>query len=204
MLTRFAPGMMNGEWVQRGEFCASVRFLASRWRWGRSKTHEFLRRLVRRQRISEHRAGQRGTVYAVGKYDQYNPLDGAPRTPRRTPAGHLPDTSRTKRKKEKKETPGGAGLKELVGGVLEVWNAEMGGVYDFGRAMKELKPLHGLHSTETILAHLHEAFRQHPKPQDRKYIGGLSGFVSKFGIYAPAGSVPDEGSDTEARCTAGS
>jgi hypothetical protein len=27
LMTRFAPGIMNGERVERGEFCASVRFL---------------------------------------------------------------------------------------------------------------------------------------------------------------------------------
>jgi hypothetical protein len=93
---------------------------------------------------------------------------------------------------------GDAGLNEVVAGVLGVWGSEMG-PYDFGRAKRELKPLHGLHSKDTILAHLQECFRQNPRPDQRKYIT-LPGFVSRFNLYAPAGSVPDaDGSEARYR-----
>lgn len=108
-LARFAPGMVGGEYLLRGEVLASVRFLQTRWRWGRGTVHAYLKKLEKLGHIAERRTGQAGRVYALVNYDTWNPTNGKARTPTRTPtrtrAGHLPD----KDKKVVIQTNPGAG-----------------------------------------------------------------------------------------------
>jgi hypothetical protein len=193
---RFAPGVSEGEQLERGELLASVRFLARRWRWGHGTVHAFLNTLQKHGRIAERRTGQRGTVYLVVNYDQYNPPNGKPRTPKRTPngtaAGHLPDKDKEGVKKEP------TAVDALVAEMLAVWTTEMGGVLNFGRVKKEVRPLLEIHPPNTILAHWRECFRQ-TGPGDRKYLT-ITSFVSRFGLYVPTGlSVVRGGGQSEER-----
>jgi hypothetical protein len=77
--------------LKRGEFVASVRYLAESWGWKRSRVHEFLRLLIQMERISGQRETQIGTVYLLVNYDAYQSAPDKDRTPDRTPSGHRAD-----------------------------------------------------------------------------------------------------------------
>lgn len=186
-LARFAPGIAEGERLERGEFLASVRFLAQRWRWGRASVHSYLRKLQNTGRIAERRIGRRGAVYMVVNYATYNPREGKPRTPKRTPdrteAGQQPDKDKERIKKED------VALNALVDEGRGIWKAEMGGELAYGRVKKLFKGLRADgHSPETILAHLRELFRRNQRAQDKQFIR-LETWASQFGLYTPPGTL---------------
>jgi hypothetical protein len=71
---RFAVGLTVEE-LERGEFMASLRYLAKRWRWGKSAVSDFLKALENLGRIAGQRKGQDGTVYLLVNYDWYQAND---------------------------------------------------------------------------------------------------------------------------------
>lgn len=84
-MAAWKPYLYRGrDQLQRGEFVASVRFLAERWKWPKSTVLDYLNMLKKAGRITGQRAGHLGTVYLLDKYDTYQstPADG--RTPERT------------------------------------------------------------------------------------------------------------------------
>lgn len=178
---RFAPGVSEGERLERGELLASVRFLAERWRWGRGTVHDYLKRLENLGRIAERRAGHRGTVYMVVNYDTYNPAEGKPRTPKRTPrrttSGRHPD--KDKEGKEGKDTT----LVELVAEGAAIWKAEMGGDMNFGRLRKAWRGLLRDREPAAILDAWRNYFLKNQRAEDRRYCSPEH-FASRVGLYA--------------------
>jgi hypothetical protein len=87
------------ETLHRGEFVASLRYLAARWKWSKSRVERYLERCVGDEFISRQRAGQHGDVYLVVNYDYYQDMTAD--------AGHQPrrkrDASGTKDKEGKEE-----------------------------------------------------------------------------------------------------
>lgn len=135
--------------VRRGEFLASVRFLAERWGWSKSRVQRFLDLLKSPEvgKLEEVASGHSGTVYRVKSHEAYalrgtqtgqvNPngdnglqlsVEDA-RDTDGTPTGHQRDTNGTNtRSKEVRDTrdntPEPAGP---VAGMWEIWLAELGG-----------------------------------------------------------------------------
>jgi hypothetical protein len=66
--------------LNRGEFVASIRFLAEAWGWTKTRVSDHLKAMVRDGRIAEQRAGQHGTIYLLVNYDLYQG-SGAPARP---------------------------------------------------------------------------------------------------------------------------
>jgi hypothetical protein len=100
--------------LKRGEFVASVRFLAERWQWSKSSVQRWLTRVEKAGRIAGQRMGQHGMIYLLVNYDTYNPAPSQSGTPADaqagTQVGQERDTSGTNEKKEKKVNKG----KELI------------------------------------------------------------------------------------------
>lgn len=101
--------LVNGKLIEvnRGEWCASVRFLAERWRWGKSTVHSFIKLLKKEDMIrTDLRTGE--NVIIVCNYDTYNRLPDSSRTAAstagNTPSGQAPDKVEEGEKKEKKES----------------------------------------------------------------------------------------------------
>lgn len=57
--------------VQRGEFVASVRFLADRWKWSKGKVERFMAEMEAEEMIETVSGTPNGTVYLVVNYDAY-------------------------------------------------------------------------------------------------------------------------------------
>ena len=123
--------------IGRGEVCASLRFLARRWSWSKSKVQRFLALMEKMERIAgQSRDGQRDT-YLLVNYDAYQSGRDSGETLNGTSAGQRRDSGETKRKKKKegirkdKEQPtlvglpadAGAVSSNGAGQVKEVWAA---------------------------------------------------------------------------------
>lgn len=106
---RYSIGLATEE-LQRGEFQASVRFLAKRWRWGKHVVEKFLEVAKKGGRLVVQREGQGGTVYLLVNYERYQGADENGGHPRGQAAGHLGDTSGTKQKQDKQDKKEKTGL----------------------------------------------------------------------------------------------
>jgi len=88
--------------LERGQQVASLRFLATRWGWGKNKVSAFLSLLESDQIIGQQQThGQ--TVLTLCNYDTYNTPSQGDGTEIGTPAGQERDSDGTKQKKVKKE-----------------------------------------------------------------------------------------------------
>jgi hypothetical protein len=101
---------MFAEPLMRGEFLASLRFLAKRWKWGKTHVAKFLAHLEKEGRICGQRKGQHGSVYLIVNYDAYQTANGTSGTPSGTPSrtlrGHLADKVEGSIRKDKETTNG--------------------------------------------------------------------------------------------------
>lgn len=81
--------------LQRGEFLASVRYLAERWSWSKAKVQRFLGCLERESMVSTVSETASGTVYLVVNYDAYQGAEDGDRDTKRdgdgTPTGQARD-----------------------------------------------------------------------------------------------------------------
>jgi hypothetical protein len=138
---RFAIGL-EVEYLNRGEFMASIRFLAQRWQWGKSAVQRWIAAAQKAERLAVQREGQGGTVYLLVNYEHYQGQDrgrrdtdgDSERDTSGTPAGHLRDKSEAVKAVKHKDrlthlTPYGP-----------PWEAKCG-VPPWGRMAKSLTPL---------------------------------------------------------------
>lgn len=93
--------------LDRGELLISVRYLATRWKWGEKKIRIFLK-LLENERMVAHRKTQGFTILTLCKYDHYNKSGQTEDTPKGTEGAQQWHTEGTegaqnKRKKEEKE-----------------------------------------------------------------------------------------------------
>lgn len=84
--------------IERGTVPHSIRFLAQRWKWSKSKTHRFLRRLESGT-MAELKSGH----VKIVNYEVYNNLRDTSGTVRDTIVGQRWDSSGTEQKKERKK-----------------------------------------------------------------------------------------------------
>lgn len=81
--------------IERGEVLASLRFLATRWKWSKNKVAAFLDLLTEMERIKGQRETQAGTVYLVVNYDRYQGDGTSAGTPEGTAQGQHRDSDGT-------------------------------------------------------------------------------------------------------------
>ena len=90
--------------IRRGEFLASIRFLASRWRWSKDKVRRFLATLARSgcAKIATVNGTPDGTVYRIVSYDTYRAGGDSIRDTERdtngTPTGQREEVEEGKKK----------------------------------------------------------------------------------------------------------
>jgi hypothetical protein len=73
--------------LQRGEFVASLRYLADRWTWTVKKVRTWLATLEKWARLRAQQETQAGTVYLIVNYERYQSTDDETGTPKGTPEG---------------------------------------------------------------------------------------------------------------------
>lgn len=82
-------------WIDRGQLSHSIRFLADKWGWKRTKTSDFLEKLKKWDMIrTENRTGQ--TVITICNYSKYQDDKKENRTESGHKTGQSPDRERTK------------------------------------------------------------------------------------------------------------
>src|SRR5690606_4979797 len=65
------PRKVRGELIARGELVASIRTLAKRWGWSKSRTSRFMVELESSTAIGTARETPIGTVYRIVNYETY-------------------------------------------------------------------------------------------------------------------------------------
>lgn len=90
--------------LERGETKPlSIRYLETRWRWGKNRVHRFLATLVQMDRISVHQRTTDGDTYLVVNYELYQGWRDSDGTATGTEAGRRRDSGGTKEKQVKQE-----------------------------------------------------------------------------------------------------
>ena len=93
--------------IGRGEFPATIRFLAKRWGWNKNRVDRFLKLLIAENMITTRTAiGTSQTVIKLCNYDDYNPVSensGQKRDKNGTILGQRRDNSGTKNNKVNKD-----------------------------------------------------------------------------------------------------
>lgn len=93
--------------IYRGEFPATIRFLAKRWGWNKNRVDRFLKLLALEKMITTRTAnGTSQTIIKLCNYDDYNPTQeemGQKRDNNGTDLGQQRDNSGTKNNKGNKE-----------------------------------------------------------------------------------------------------
>lgn len=164
--------------LSRGEFVASVRFLAQRWGWSKSAVQRWFARVSKAGRIAGQRAGHHGMIYLVVNYDTYQTTPAERGTPDGTDSGtevgQERDTKRDKEESSKavkqEKTPavgasGGAKYRSFpvpeCTALYKHYTATVGAV-DYGRFRKAFAPLYPvdgpLYTTDQLTAAITEAF----------------------------------------------
>lgn len=71
-MAAWAPYLYRGvDALERGEFVASVRYLAERWQWPKSTVSDSLRIRTLAGQLAVQRVGHHGTIYLLVNYDLY-------------------------------------------------------------------------------------------------------------------------------------
>lgn len=104
--------------VERGECAASIRFLAQRWKWNKTKVERFLARLESENMLTRTRSktGTPITIIRVCNYDKYQ----ATPDESGTEVGQHRDTSGTKDKKEERKEEKNRGPYSFEGKVIKL------------------------------------------------------------------------------------
>jgi DNA-binding transcriptional MocR family regulator len=101
--------------LQRGDLSFSVRFLAEKWRWSKSRVDRFLKRLAAENMISTrskngttagHQAGQGQSVITICNYEKYQSPKDAQRD------STVPESGTTAGQQRDKEEEGNKGRKK--------------------------------------------------------------------------------------------
>jgi len=188
--------------LQRGELLASIRFLATRWKWSKSRVERVLDVWRKRSMLRAKTETPVGTVYVVVSYDTYNPREDGigdrSGDSRGTAAGQPRDTTEDKEKnsKNRKNKKNGEAQKR-ASALPEDWKpSEQHAAY----ARK-----HGLKLDDEA-----DAFRDHAEANGRKLVSWDAGFRSwlrKARDFKPKGkgyANVSEGSQAAAVLGAGS
>lgn len=140
---KFAVGF-EVEQLQRGEFMASLRFLAERWQWAKRTVERWLEVGIKAGRLERRREGQGGTVYLLVNYEHYQGNDPIRETPAETakepPERHRRDkTEAVKQVRTTWMTP-----------FADLWSARCGNP-PFGKLAAVLGPLVQTHEAPEVL-----------------------------------------------------
>jgi hypothetical protein len=136
---KFAVGLTVEE-LARGEFMASIRFLAKRWRWSKSAVDRFLLAVQKAGRIARQREGQDGTVYILVKYSYYQGGDTESGTPPGTETGTAAGQQRDKTEASKAGKAEKPSKTTWLTPFAAAWSDRCGNP-PFGRLARQLAPL---------------------------------------------------------------
>ena len=160
--------------LARGEFLASLRYLAERWQWSIKRVRGFLEWLINDGRIVSQKRHTKGTVYLLVNYDVYQSRGTAKGTAR-AQQGHKGEEgikagNRSSVKKTTWMTP-----------YWELWLEVMKAPPIAGKFAKFLKPVHDLHGSKEVIPRL----RRYLAETDPQYIS-ISRFAETYAKWDPA------------------
>jgi hypothetical protein len=162
--------------LERGQLVASLRHLATRWKWSVKRVRGFLTIAQRTERIRAQRETQHGTLYLIENYDHYQTGGTAEGTPEGT-EGY---TGRAQ---------GGHKIKQLSSKAVKntaSWVAEFGNLWKakrgkpsyprIGKALVDLIRDHGVRQVRA-------AWEGYLSERDGKSFAGPEDFAQNYGIY---------------------
>jgi hypothetical protein len=142
--------------LERGEFVASLRYLAERWGWSKDRVRRFLQLLTKARRIAPQKRDSgrdsHGTVYLILNYDSYQTTDDPRATPDASQTRQLPPRNRDKVEAVKQYKQG----EGTLGARPDAW---------VDRFAVEWEALIGMASKPKLLLHLSPLVRDHGVPQ---------------------------------------
>lgn len=116
--------------VQRGEYAASLRFLAERWKWSKSKVDTFLNRLES-EKMLKRTCSKTGTltgtpltVISLCNYEKYQASADNGGTPTGTRPGQHRDSTGTNDKKEERKEEKNRGPYAFEGRVIKLTESD--------------------------------------------------------------------------------
>lgn len=141
--------------LERGEFVASRRHLAERWRWTEKRVRVFVEQMVKTARVRAQRETKAGTVYLVVNYDTYQNTQRSEGPAKGPVKGHAGAQQGPKREAVKAITTTTFGAEAPAAGVswvarlADYWNAEVGRLTP-GRIGADAKPFVDKHGVERV------------------------------------------------------
>jgi hypothetical protein len=168
------------ELVERGEFVASLRFLAERWGWDKMTVSRYLDAAVICGRLKRQREVQGGSVYLLVNYEKYQGDEHQTETPSETPR-ETPE--RQQRDKTEAVKASNRILADLVAKGLDTWKAQMGGTLPFARVRKAWKALLDDYTPAEILERWTYYFEKNQRAEDRRYVSPEN-FAQRIALYA--------------------
>lgn len=173
---------VSGQWVrlERGELAHSVRFMADKWKWSKSRVHRFLIDLENESMIGT--AAKTGiTVISISKYDDYQRVSLPSKEENGTPSGTAAGQQRDKEEDIKNiKLAVAAGAREPLDKLETELRAAAGLENSTAPALLNLAPILGLMDSgaslhEEILPALRE-FRARGSPKK----------IGSWGFFVPA------------------
>ncbi len=158
--------------LERGEFIASLRFLATRWQWSVKRVRRFLEWLMEHGRIVSRKRHTKGTVYLLVNYELYQ-SKGTVKGIARAQRGHKGEEGIEAGKKKLQTT--------WMTPYWDLWHEEMGAPPIAGKLAKFLKPVHDQHGADEVVPRLRRYLRE-TNPQ---YIN-VSRFAETYAKWDPA------------------
>lgn len=148
---KFAVGFQV-EQLERGEFMASLRFLAERWRWDKMTVKRWFEAAQKALRLQRQREGQGGTVYLLVNYERYQGNNADIETVDETPSetGARQERDKTEAVKQLKTTSSSKTTWLTPFGAA--WEARCGGTPNYRQFAKILKPVVDALGAEPALA----------------------------------------------------
>lgn len=101
--TPYATPQHGADILARGEFVASGRYLAERWKWARTSVQRFIDLLEKAGHVAGQQVGHHGRVYLIVNYDTYQstpPENGPPGGTDSGPEAGHPRATRGPKKKQ--------------------------------------------------------------------------------------------------------
>lgn len=107
---RIRFGKMHGS-IKRGQMASSVRFMAEKWQWSKSRVHRFLGRLEEERMIECGTAqGHSASVITICNYDEYQRVSLPEKLEDGTAAGQQRDSSGTNKNTGENNSNTGEGI----------------------------------------------------------------------------------------------
>jgi hypothetical protein len=163
--------------LERGQLVASLRHLATRWKWSVKRVRGFLTIAQRTERIRAQRETQHGTLYLIENYDHYQTGGTAEGTPEGTEGytGRAQGGHKIKQLSSKAEKNTPSWVAEF--GVL--WRESRDGKPPYGRIGNAVAELIAAHGRRQVRA----AWVGYLADRKGKPYATAEDFAQNYGIY---------------------